>query len=187
MGQFEDALKALRERFDADDLPGEIEVLEHYKGSDLRKKAEEHDSAIARAEAAEAEVKRLKTVPKVTDALAKAGVDFEALRPLERKAIESLSFEGDEPTEEWVAKIVSESDFPMVEGVPGPEEGTEPNAAAIARQAKQAPAGGKGIGTITPEIVAAWPQEKRLRFRKEHQDAWNVLKDGGTVTGIAFS
>jgi len=188
MGEFEEALKSIRERFSGEDL-GELDVLEKYKGSELRKKAELSEQRERENEALKAEVKRLKTAPKITEALEKAGVDFEALRPTEVQAIDALTFEGDEPSDEWVAKIVSEGGFPMKEGAGEQGSGeTEPAAAKIARQAKGAPTGGGTLqSTITPETVANWPQEKRLRFRKEHKDAWNKLRDGEVVTGIAFA
>jgi len=187
MGRFEDALKSLRERFDTDDLPEELETLEQYKGTDLRKKAERTDQLEQELEAVKAENRRLKTAPKITEALKKAGVDFEALRPAEVEKITALEFEGDEPAEDWVAKLVSDYDFPMTEGAGSGTEG-EPEAAKIARHARNAPAGGGTVsGTITPETVAGWPRDKRLRFRKEHPDAWKTLKEGGVVSGIAFA
>ena len=186
MGDFEDILSELR----AGDIDGEdaAERLEKFSGSSLRKRAEGKEAAEARLAELEAENRRLKTEPKVVEALKKAGVDFEGLRPAEVQAIKSLEFEGEAPAEDWVAKVVSDYGFPMSGGVQGEPPGNEPAAAAVARAAQGAPAGGgTASGVVTPDDFGGWPLEKRLRFIEKYPEAEESLGKGIPMTGVAFS
>ncbi len=185
MGEYEDVLKQLREG----EIDGEeaAEKLEKWSGSSLRKRAEGKEAADARLAELESENKRLKSAPKIAEALKKAGVDFEALRPAERKLIDSLEFEGDDPAEDWVAKVVSENGLPVTEGAGSEgQEGEEPPAAAVARQAKGSPAGG-GVssGVVTPDTFASWPMDKRMEFINKHPEAEEMLGKGLPMTGVA--
>jgi len=187
LGDWEEVLEQLRsgdiEGGDAADL-----LDKKFSGSSLRKRAEGKETLETELAEARAENKRLKTVPRVVEALTSAGVDFEALRPAERKVIDALEYEGDTPSEEWVAKVVSDYSFPTTEDAGGVVRGTEPPAAEIARTARSAPAGGgSASGVVTPDDYAGWPLEKRMRFNEKYPEAEEAIGKGVPMTGIAFS
>jgi len=189
MGKFEDALEQLRAQQLEDESP--LEILEGYAGSNLRKQAEKAPALEKENEDLRAENRKLKVGPKVTEALTKAGVDFEALRKAEKELIEGLEPDDDEPTEDWVAKVIGEYELPVREDFPprpdGGEGEKEPNAAGVVRQAMRAPTGGSTLGSgIDLKVYNSWPEAKRLTFRKEHPEEHKKLRQGEVVTGISY-
>jgi hypothetical protein len=61
----------------------------------------------------ESKIRQLGNAAKVEAALRANGVDYDRLRPIEKTTLESSDFEGEEPSEEWVAKVVSEGGLPV--------------------------------------------------------------------------
>lgn len=186
MGDWEEVIEQLRQG----DIDGAdaAELLDRkFSGSSLRKRAEGKESLETELADVKAENRRLKTVPKVVEALKGAGVDFEALRPAERKVIDALEYEGDTPSEDWTAKVVADYSFPTTDAGDG-VSGSEPRAAEIARTARGAPTGGgSASGVVTPDDFAGWAVEKRLRFIEKYPEAEEALGKGFAMSGIAFS
>lgn len=44
---------------------------------------------------------------------------------------------------------------------------------------------GTDAGTLTPESVSSWPMDKLLRLKESNPDAFEALKRGETVRGVA--
>jgi hypothetical protein len=176
MAKFDDLVEKVRE---VDEVLAE--ELEEFKGSSLRKKAEERDKFEAELQKARGELDRYVTQPKKEAALRDAGVDLEALRPAERKILEGLK--ADEYTAEWASKIADEYELPRGEAS---SELETSQAAAVAQAASRAPTGGRtgSTSTVTPEMVGEWSTEKMNRFAEANPEEWDALKRGETVAGV---
>ncbi len=184
MGEYEDAVKALRDQ----GLDDEADVFDKFTATQLRKKAERADELERKNAELEASNRKLVVAPKKDQALRAAGVDVDNLRPADRQVIAGLEFEGDEPSDEWVAKTIGDLQLPIVAGTPAPAGA--PNAAAVVQTAAQAPGAGPGPtlgGTVTPETVAAWSTEQKVAWSEKHPEAWEALKRGEEVTGVTTS
>jgi hypothetical protein len=178
MGEYEDVLEELREgTIDGEEA---AERLGKFKGSSLRKKAEERDEFEKRATEAEAKVESLESIPKRQAAFEKAGIDFEALRPAEKALIEQ--YDG-EITDEAIAELVEVNELPLVdEG--GSDEEPDTDAERIVSSAKRAGANGGRSPQITPGDIADWTAERWVKFADANQDAAEALRQGKTVTGV---
>jgi len=55
----------------------------------------------------------LKTLPRREEALKRAGIDLDQLRPAERELIRGRQFEGDEPSEQEIETLVKEYQLPV--------------------------------------------------------------------------
>jgi hypothetical protein len=183
MAEYEDLIQRVRDA----GLEDEADRFEQFSKSQLRKDAEGAKELRTENERLKGENRKLVVAPKKEAALRAAGVDTANLRPADRQVIGSLEFEGDEPSEDWVAKTIADLQLPIVEGQ---QQSTEPpNAAAVVRAATQAPSGGSTspTGVTTPADAAKWSSEQAAKFSEEHPDAWEALKRGEEVTGVRTS
>lgn len=183
MGEYEDRVERLRE----EGLDEYADFFEGFSGSNLRKKAERTEALEREKKELEARVRTLEQAPQIEEAFRKAGVDYEALRPAERKLLANLEVEDvGALTEEYVSKVIADNELPIVEGTP-PGEGEEPNAARVVAAANAAPRGAAASrAQITPEDAAGWSTDKWVRFGEKHPEEKEALKRGETVTGITF-
>lgn len=100
----------------------------------------------------------------------------------ERKRIALLASAGDDKSPEGLRKAAEELGFveakidPLDEELAGHERTENAGTGAAAGAATK----------IDAVVVATWPMDKQLRFRKEHPAAWEQLKRGEAVTGITF-
>jgi hypothetical protein len=181
MANLDEIIESLRE----DGREDEASELEKLRGSTLRKKAEEAAKIQKERDDAVAELTRLKTGPAREKAFRDYGVDFDALRPAEKRALEQLDGELDEAK---VEELVRELDLPLVEEGGNAESETEEKSGAqqVAAAARRAPAGG-GATTLKPEEVASWAPDKLARLYEKHPDEYEALLRGETVTGIAVT
>lgn len=181
MGEYEDAVQALRDA----GLEDEAERFEQFSGSNLRKKAERTGELEDRIQELERENRSIKAVPKREAAFKAAGVDFEALSPLEREFIQNFQHEGDEPTKDQVSEAIEKYGFQVSQ--PDETETVEPPAAAgvtqQARTATERKLGGKI--TVSPEDTTQWSTEKILGFREKYPEEFEALKRGETVVAPA--
>lgn len=184
MDDYEDAVQRLRDEGVDDDI---VDIFEKHTASNLRKQAGRVGELEKELEAEKARARRLETAPKRVAAFKQYGVDIDALRPLERAAIENFAHEGDEPTAEEIAKFVEANGIPVGEaGAEGEESDETPAAAAVAAQAVTATERSvRGKTTITPKEAAEWSTEKAFRFREKNPDAWQTLMRGEEVVGVA--
>ena len=174
MARYEDLLEQLKE-LGQDDL---ADQFDQFSATNLRKKASERDEALTRAETAERELNTLKTLPRREEALKRAGIDLDQLRPAERELIRGRQFEGDEPSEQEIETLVKEYQLPVHKV---DQQGQQQTAAgAIAGQAMAAPAGGTNVGTqvVNKATTADWTTETWVRFVKEHPEASEALRRG---------
>lgn len=182
MATLDDLIEELTEQGREDD----VAELEKLRGSTLRKKAGDAERLEKELADAKAENERLKRGPKVHEAFRKAGIDFESLSKLERKAIES--YEGDLDDED-IESFIEENELSVKDEASDEDEpkDEEPAAAKVAKAARRS-GERKGDPTkITPEEANEWSAEKRLAFYDEHPDEYEQLLRGETVTGVKFS
>ncbi len=180
--KFEEILEDIR-REGLEDLADELE--QGYGKSTLREQASRAAELERQLAEAQARIQALERAPQLEKAFRDYGVDWEALRPLERMAIEA--YDG-ELTPEKIGEFVEQHQLPTtpVQGGEGSEE-TPPPAARIVETARRAPAGRPGQGPqITPEDVRGWSADKWLKFRQEHPEAADQLLRGEPVSGITF-
>lgn len=184
MGDYDELSRKLREKgldAEADELEGLMNA------TDLRRQAKGTGDLQAELDRLKAENKRLVQSPLKTEALRRANVDLGALRPAELQMIQGLEFEGDVPSEDWVAKVVSEYQLPIASGGQASVE-QPPNAAGVVQAAQGAPAGGPSIGgTLSPATVAEWTTQEQVAFAEKNPEAWEQLKAGEEVTGVTIS
>lgn len=180
MGNQSDVLQDIADRYGIED--DDLQAIKD--ASPLRKRIADLTSEVADLKPKAERLEQLEAKPKVVNAFAEYGVDMENLRPAERRAIESLQAPDNGATPEWVATHVQELELPVIERQAGSEE-DQPNAAAITQQAT-APSGSRRPQTssITAVEAAAWAVDQQMRFAEQHPDEWEVLKQGGTVTGV---
>lgn len=178
MGEYEDVLEQLREgTIDGEEA---ADRLDKFKGSSLRKKAEEAETAIRERDELKAKVEVFEAAPKRQAAFEKAGIDFEALRPAEKALIEK--YDG-ELTDEAIAELVETNELPLVEeGEADAEPDTD--AERIAGTAKRAGANGGRSPQVTPDMVGEWPADRWVKFAEANPDAAEALRRGETVTGV---
>jgi hypothetical protein len=184
MGEYEDTVARLRQQ----GLDDEADVFEKFTATQLRQKAEKTDTLERENEQLRKENRGLVVAPKKDAALRAAGVDLEALRPADRQVLAGLEFEGDEPSDEWIAKTVADLQLPIIEGSQQLGE-VAPNAAAVVNTATNAPAGGNApsSGIVTPIDAANWSTEYSAKWAEDHPEAWEALKRGEEVTGVRTS
>jgi len=114
MGRFEDALEGLRQKVRARGFDeGPLDVLESYKGSELRKKAERTDRLEQENEAVKAENRRLKARRTVEAVLTRYGVKTAELRRAEWEVLVDRVPESGTLDETWVAEQVSSLALPV--------------------------------------------------------------------------
>jgi hypothetical protein len=182
MGEYEDTVAKLRQQ----GLDDEADVFEKFTATQLRQKAERADSLERENEQLKGENRQLRVEPKKQQALRAAGVDLGSLRPADKQVIASLDFEGDEPSEDWVAKTIADLQLPITDGTT--QTGEPPNAAGVVQTATNAPGGsGTSSGTITPETVAGWSTEQTVAWKEKNPEAWEALKRGEEVVGATSS
>jgi len=179
MGKYEDLLQQLRDQ-GLDDL---AEDFSEFSATSLRQKAASYDTVLKENSELRNKVTELIEIPKKEQAFRKAGVDFEALRPAEKDLLRKAKPDG-EITEEWVAKVISEYELPVTVNEESSEE--EPASAGVVEAAKSAPTGVRSGSTITPTVAAKWTPDRMMAFAEKYPEAWESLKKGETVTGIAF-
>lgn len=181
MSDYDELMDRLKEEGRDEDA----EVLEKYSATQLRQKAKRADELERDLERLKKENFELVVVPKKEEAFRRAGVDFDSLRPAEQEIIRNLQFEGDAPSEQWVADQISKYQFPTAGG----GAGADSPAAGVVAAARSAPTGGArgtgASGVITPEVAGEWSMEKRIKFMNEHPDEYEALLQGEEVTGIA--
>lgn len=114
------------------------EVIEAFEGSALRKEIRELAKWKAEiGEPAVAEVTSLKKAPVREKAFKEiARVDFDSLRPAEKRLIETFDWDGEQPDQEAITKFVSDFDLPTLPGE-APSTEAQPAAASIANEAQQ--------------------------------------------------
>lgn len=107
--------------------------------------------------------------------------------------IDGLNNDQQETLTEWAAKqadLTAEQIHARAVALGWAEAKPDPAAEEIAEHsgieaaAKGAPS--KGAHQITPADAAAWGPEKLREFRSKHPEAFNKLKQGEPVSGIAF-
>lgn len=181
MSDYDELIQALRDEGRDQDA----EILEKYSATQLRQKAKRADELEADVERLKKENFELVVVPKKEEAFRRAGVDFDSLRPAEQEILKNLQFEGDAPSEQWVADQISKYQLPVAGG--GANE--QSNAAGVVSAARSAPTGGArgggAQGVLDGEEVASWTMEKRIKFMNEHPDEYEALLRGEEVTGVA--
>ena len=178
MGDYEDILEQLREgTIDGEEA---ADRLDKFKGSSLRKKAEEAEAAVKERDELKAKVEAFEAAPKRQAAFEKAGIDFEALRPAEKALLEK--YDG-ELTDEAIAELVEQNELPLVEEG-GSDEEPDTDAERIASTAKRAGANGGRSPQVTPTDVAEWPADRWVKFAEANPDAAEALRRGETVTGV---
>lgn len=181
MAKLDDLIEELREQGREEDA----EELEKLSGSTLRKKAGNADRLEKELADTKAKLDALEKGPKVRKAFEKAGVDFESLSRLERKALEG--YDGD-LDEEAVEAFIEENELSVTdESAEGDEEkDAEPAAAKVAKAARRSDSskGGSAIPKIAPGDVKEWAMDKRVAFADANPEAWEALKSGQTVTGV---
>lgn len=176
MARFEELLEQVREQDE-----GLAEELEAFKGSTLRKKAEERDAFEAENKELRQQLDEGLVVPKVEKAFKDAGVDLDALRPLEKEQLAALRPENGEPSEEWARGLAEKYQFPLGEGASVEE--TPPASAAVASQARtQATVTSTGTTTLTPESIQDWSTEKLMKLMEKDNEAYEALMRGETAT-----
>ena len=177
--EFTEVVGDLR-RAGLDELADELEEREeHFKGTALRKQNAELSQML---EEANKKAERLERVPARDQAFREYGIDFENLRPAERRAIEQYDGELDA---EKIGEFVEEFDLPTVNGSEQQSTEVPPPAAGVVRQARQAPAGRQVAGLqITPDDARGWSATQTLDFSREHPSEWQALLQGQTITGI---
>lgn len=180
MAKFEELIERVQDL--DEDLAAEFD---EFKSSSLRKKAGERDALEAKVRELEATLAERDAGPAREKAFKDFGVDYDALRPAERKLLAGFK---DELTEEVISKFVEENELPLIEGEGEGSEGTEgeetPPAERVARAARTAGNNGRNVPQITPGDVAEWSMEKWIRFADANRDAAEALKRGETVTGV---
>lgn len=178
MGEYEDILEQLREgSIDGDEA---AERLERFSATSLRKKAGERDDFERKARELEEKLAKIEAVPKRREAFEKYGIDFEGLRPAEKRLLEQ--YDG-ELTDEAIAELVEQNDLPTIEAQAPAETEGENQAAKIAEVAQRGPSGSR-VPKVTPADVAEWPADKWVRFSQENPDAAEALRQGKEVTGV---
>jgi hypothetical protein len=179
--KYEELVSVLRDRGD-DDLADEFEK---WGTSSLRNEAARVPELEKRVTELESENTGLKRAPQRDKAFRDYGVDMDALRPAERRALET--YDGElEP--EKLAAFVEEFDLPLVTGNgEQADQGDRPAAAGVAAVARSAPAGRRaGAAQITPQDAENWSPERLTEFGQKYPEAMNELLQGKTVTGITF-
>lgn len=168
---FDDLLAELeaKEALDPDDLD---RLRKASSGSPLRK---ERDEAKARADAAEARAKHLEG-SMLADQLTKLGV---TVKPSALRVPDDLD----------VADLEKVRAFAIDAGALAAPVDTSAENQQAHERIGQAMSGGEpaGNGAIKPEEVNSWSQDKQLRFKAKHPDAWELILRGETVTGVAFN
>lgn len=174
-------LDDLIEEYRSDGRDEDAGELEKLRGSTLRQKAARADELEKKVVELEAKAKELEYRPARDAAFRDYGIDVEALSKAERKILES--YDG-ELNAEAISNLVEEYELPT-----SSEEGDgneQPAAERVAQAARSSETGrGKKAPTVSPADISAWPMEKKLGFADAHPEAWEALKRGETVTGIA--
>lgn len=150
----------------------------------LRQKLAEVQAEAKKVPDLEAELEKFEKSPKVRQAFEKAGVDFEALSPLELQAVEGFA---DFEDAEKVASYVEANKLPLDDSV-GETKGSEetPPAGQIAEHVGRVGRdSGRSKTTISSEDVAKWAPDKIARFREEHPDAYDQIVAGENVAVTA--
>lgn len=144
-------------------------------GKTLRTALEEANKELKELRPIKEKFERLQREPEVFAAAEKAGVDLEALKPLEKKAL--LAFE-DFGDEDKFAAFIEEADLPTTGG--GQVEEPEPPSAQVMNHGRQ---NGRTPSStaLTPETYASWPPSKRHAFNQSNPDAVAALKKGESV------
>lgn len=179
MATLDELIEELRDQGREEDA-GELEKL---SGSTLRKKAQDADKFEKQLADAIAKVERLERAPKAEKAFKDAGVDFDQLSKLERKAIESYAGELDE---EAIGSFIEENELSVEEGSDeGSDDDEEPAAAKVAKAARRSDDGKRGSKTpkVSPEDISKMPMDERFAFREANPETWDRLMRGETVTG----
>jgi hypothetical protein len=182
MAKLDDLIEEYREQGRDEDA----EELEKLRGSTLRTKAQNADKFEKENADLKAENERLKRGPKARAAFEKAGINFENLSKLERKAIEA--YDGDLDDED-IESFIEENELSVDDEAPDGDEAKdeEPAAAKVAKAARRS-GERKGDPTkITPEMANDWSMEQRLTFMDEHPEEYEQLLQGETVTGVKVS
>lgn len=170
-------------------------LREAFAPEGLRKKLGETEAA---RKDLEKEVADLKRGPARLKALKDAGVDIDDLSRAEEKAIESLTWDGDEPDPKEIEKFIEEYDLPLKEegdeddetdddegSSSEEEEKPKSKGRRMADQTRRNTGGGKA-STITPADFAKLSQDARIAFVRKHPDAAEQLKQGKEVSGITL-
>jgi hypothetical protein len=106
--------------------------------------------------------------------------ELEGLSEAKRKAL--LGIVGDDQSPEALRKAAAELGFVETKVDPVEEELAGHERVENAGNG----AGAAAAGKIDPDVVAGWSMEKKLQFRDQHPDAWEQIKRGEPVHGIAF-
>lgn len=179
MAKLDELIEELREQGREDD----VEELEKLRGSTLRQKAQRAEQLEKELADERAKREALEKGPKVEKAFKDAGVDFDSLSKLERKAIEGYDGELDE---EAIEAFIEENELSVTEASDEAKADEEPAAAKVAKAARRSgeSRGGSKTPQITPADAADWSMEKRLAFMDEHPNEYEALLRGETLTGV---
>lgn len=177
MGEYERLVEQLRDQ-GMEDMADEFEK---FSATSLRKKAAAYDDVLKERDKLRSEVEELVDRPRREAAFREAGVDYDSLRPAEKRLLSELRPDGD-ISEEWVAGVISDYGLPTLQSVEPRGEG--PSAAKMTEAATNAPQGKSTGHTITPAVAAEWSVDKMVKFAENYPEAWDQLKRGETVTGI---
>ena len=177
---YEEAIEVLRTEYRVPE-----DVLSALEGTGLRSELKEARKEIERLKPFEAKVVQAEKAPTVLEAFRAQGVDIEALRPAERRAIESFKVEGDEIDVAAVKAMIAADDLPLAEGFEpdaGADDGTGSGAAAIAGHAQTVGTRTATRSKVSPQDTADWSTEKLLAFKDKYPDEFEQLKAGEEVT-----
>lgn len=178
MDEYSEVIERLRDEGGFDD---EIAVLEKFEKGSLRKQAGRSTELEARVKELEGEIAKRDEAPKRQEALQKYGIDFDALRPAEKRLL--ASYEG-ELTDEAIGALVEENDLPVVDSAQEESEEEPSDAEKIAGAARRAGSNGSGANKIEPGDIAGWSADRWVRFAEANPDAAEALRQGKTVTGV---
>lgn len=101
------------------------ELLDALDGSQLREENRTLAKEVERLKPFEGRLQSLEKAPTREEAFRKAGVDFDALRPAEKRALEGFDWEGDAPDPDKVSAFVSEYELPTASAESESEERTQ--------------------------------------------------------------
>jgi hypothetical protein len=177
MAKFEDLIEQVRD----EGLTDVADELESFKASALRKKAEERDAAVAERDEYKKKFEDQVQGPMKEKAFRDFGVDFDALRPLEREALSNIKPPEGEITESWISSQVEKYQFPLAAGT-GEGEGEQSGARQIAEAATRPGKAKPAQAVITPEDAGKWDDAEIDQFKKDHPEEYEGLKEGYSVT-----
>lgn len=158
-----DVIDALRQEVDSSKLRQKVGELEaRWK--------DEGEPAIAK-------VQEFETRPKRIEALRKAGIDYEDLKPYARDYLDRNIPADKLEDSDYIAEVISQGGFEAsLEVEQGEQTGAEQMAAHVNSRLQSGPR-----TNITPTDYASWDFEKRREFLRSNPDKAEALAKGESV------